>query len=1166
MRNITGNNINILASENKTVVWLLSCNGSYWSHTSYSYDGQTYLPIVIPDSISGIRQARNKSELGIHASNSFKFSLSNKDNTIRPQAFEGEELEVNILISAWIGNQLFEWGVSPYGVGFADTGGVEWHGTDGATWELQNGYFRYSFRVNRVESSYQKLTFYCTDFIQQYLEGFYPNGKLLDSLAWNDLDTHNDQMCIAEPFGTVYCPIRTFSNSSTASRAYVLGPNAYTYDVELIRTPAKWGTGKPKEFTAASSDFVYYESSLNPNDVDGTKYDIFYPRIPLFDPEVSDGSQEIWEPVGRGRPDFIKRVPVAAWKNGNEYLDAPAKWNRSDLSGMTNPASVIRYVLEDFGVPSDKIYSDSFDLAAAKYDELGISFQGAFYMKQDRRKVLASLLNQCGSYITVSDTIDLNVFEKASVDTITESSILMSSPGNGSYNANQVTEFLPDSGYIGFHNSDEPQNELQKAVSKPKGTEVETSSEILELPFLNEDNRMAQRAGEMFFFRKLLREREISFKTLSHKMFIEPGDVATITGTNYVGTAGSWEVLIDEVLIAKDLTISFKCTKYSEAFFNWEDSTPATIVISTGNEVSAWVQPVTGGCKSTAVPDNIAGMAHEAFMRGGKFTWTPQMFDPSLLDYIVRFRVEANDKSPAGTWPGTWQSAETNNAFRFMTDAEQTTYGVDARIFCETKARNVFGDVSNSGATDSLVCLNLNVQPTDIDDFAVTASKVFTKIPVLSGDSWTDNTPATGFVSWNEHSIFYDGVQYTIPAASTSAKYIYWENAHGGYFATNTNPTLSDGDFIISTNISGYHDLAWNAIANEVIGSAYIQTASIQTAHIENLAVTNAKINDLSAAKIDTGYLSANRIEAATITAAKLSVSTLSAITADMGSITAGNITMATDGYVSSSTKTSYSSATAGFYLGYDTDDYKFNIGDSDTFLTWDGDTLNMNGILDMEPNDISGGFLNLYHSFFFGTNCGFPFSAATTNGGIVRTFAKYNEVYATGYDANSTALLSLNNPAPFKHCGFTAYIWVLLNSPIGVTMEMTYGDPSGYDYFGFRLKSDASIYAIASKSGNETEVEIDFTIPDSSANFSISTHYNSNDDTPNITFYCDGTLETTITNSSYLPTTEDDKRFVTRIRHLSGAANAIELKLYELSLWCDWPGQSTWGGRYKSG
>jgi hypothetical protein len=72
----------------------------------------------------------------------------------------------------------------------------------------------------------------------------------------------------------------------------------------------------------------------------------------------------------------------------------------------------------------------------------------------------------------------------------------------------------------------------------------------------------------------------------------------------------------------------------------------------------------------------------------------------------------------------------------------------------------------------------------------------------------------------------------------------------------------------------------------------------------------------------------------AIIGAANLSVSTLSAITANMGSITAGNITLDTSGYIKGG-QTAYNTG-AGFFLGHESSLPKFSLGDPDVeYLTW---------------------------------------------------------------------------------------------------------------------------------------------------------------------------------------------------------------------------------------
>jgi len=157
----------------------------------------------------------------------------------------------------------------------------------------------------------------------------------------------------------------------------------------------------------------------------------------------------------------------------------------------------------------------------------------------------------------------------------------------------------------------------------------------------------------------------------------------------------------------------------------------------------------------------------------------------------------------------------------------------------------------NETATTSTVVSDSpgTVAATDISNFAVTATKLYANVIVLSGDSWTDNSPSGGSIAWNSHTLVYGGASYTISAGSTSNTYVYWT---GGttYQTSSTNPALADGHFMIATNTSGAHDLAWNALANAVIGSAYIQ----------NAAITNAKIFEMTADKIRTATLSAQTI------------------------------------------------------------------------------------------------------------------------------------------------------------------------------------------------------------------------------------------------------------------------------------------------------------------
>ena len=93
----------------------------------------------------------------------------------------------------------------------------------------------------------------------------------------------------------------------------------------------------------------------------------------------------------------------------------------------------------------------------------------------------------------------------------------------------------------------------------------------------------------------------------------------------------------------------------------------------------------------------------------------------------------------------------------------------------------------------------------------------------------------------------------------------------------------------------------------------------------------------------------AGNIAANAVTATEINVGSLAAVSADMGSLTAGDITLDTSGFIKGG-QTAYDTG-SGFFLGYDTAAYKFSIGDgSSQKLTWDGTSLTITGDLFLKP------------------------------------------------------------------------------------------------------------------------------------------------------------------------------------------------------------------------
>ena len=269
---------------------------------------------------------------------------------------------------------------------------------------------------------------------------------------------------------------------------------------------------------------------------------------------------------------------------------------------------------------------------------------------------------------------------------------------------------------------------------------------------------------------------------------------------------------------------------------------------------------------SNPVPANVAGLAATALPRSVNFAWTRNS-EPDIDHYTYRIQVESDGWSD-------WVNTNTNHISRVLTDTEISSHTSAANIQIEVKAVDTFGNESATAASANATSVTMDIAATDIDDFAITASKNFTKIPVLESDSWTNNSPGAGYVAWNEHNLYYNGAEYTITAGNTDKKYIYWLNGLSTYIASNTNPTLTDDDFMIAVNESGIHDLAWNAIANQVIGSAYIQDATVTNAKIVSLAAEKIVADSLSAISANLGTITAGYIESVEITSSTFQTST----------------------------------------------------------------------------------------------------------------------------------------------------------------------------------------------------------------------------------------------------------------------------------------------------
>lgn len=212
------------------------------------------------------------------------------------------------------------------------------------------------------------------------------------------------------------------------------------------------------------------------------------------------------------------------------------------------------------------------------------------------------------------------------------------------------------------------------------------------------------------------------------------------------------------------------------------------------------------------------------------------------------------------------------------------------------------------------------LQPgSQLDGTYILANTIGSAAAKIALQSWTTNIVFTSDsatqVSWASGSIVLaDGTAYSIVAGNTSSMtervYIYL-------------------DINVSITV-----LQASATASDAVGEGKLMIATA--------------VNDTVAATFQVfggggSFVGADNIAANAVTANKISVSNLSAISANLGTITAANVTVGASGWLRGG-QTDYNTG-IGFFLGSSGGAYKFSIGDpSGNYMTWDNSYLRIKG------------------------------------------------------------------------------------------------------------------------------------------------------------------------------------------------------------------------------
>ena len=281
----------------------------------------------------------------------------------------------------------------------------------------------------------------------------------------------------------------------------------------------------------------------------------------------------------------------------------------------------------------------------------------------------------------------------------------------------------------------------------------------------------------------------------------------------------------------------------------------------------------------TNAPDIATSLTATGIINAVSLEWTnPSNYD---LGRTEIWRSSSNDRANA-----TKVAEVKGGAFIDVLS------GPDLTRYYWIRAVNTSGVAStfHPNTTVGVSATSKGVEATDIDDFSITATKMFTNAIIVDLDVWSNNSPGAGSIAWNAHRVIYNGASYPISAGDTALGYIYWTIGATAYSESATHPTLATTAFMIAINTAGIHTLVWNSSANMVIGSAFIMDLAVDklvanaastnefvsnTAQIKDAVITNAKINDLSADKLTAGTIDATVISVTNLSATNITSGTL---------------------------------------------------------------------------------------------------------------------------------------------------------------------------------------------------------------------------------------------------------------------------------------------------
>lgn len=560
MISFTANQQTIVSSDYVTAQWLFDVTDAAGMNTyrlstiSTSYGGNDYAFGIDPGSFNGVTLRRGAIEEGIISSDQLNFRILDPDHAISASSLKDGSVLLQLVLS------------------------------DGTLTEVIRSF---KFWIKGAVRRYGYIEVSCTDLLQKILDGEYPNTRLPSEIFPDD-NQKDDNLCVPEPYGTAFVPLRAVWCTPTAQpegRYYLLGPSSKTYTVTKVRTPSE--TGNPIDWDSASYTFSQYDTP------DG--YKVLKAVIMDADGDGTPDSQGIW--IGNG-----------------VLLDPRVEFSRSDTASVTDPAEIIKQVLVNMGLDTSDIEVTQ---ASTTFTSWGLSWSGAFWTRRSRREVIRQLLLECGANLITEDKLYLSPHSAAPVMTVDASKIVSAvasgsapSPTDvGSYSASPVfSDSETDSVTVSY--SDASKGHAHDAlvkVSVPAWSTSDSPGDNLEFLWVHNQIQAAKLAK--FYAQRKTGKAASHSMTLTHNcLALQPGDVVTLSGADYGGTT---KVLVEQIGIApaKDgLVLDVTGYSFDQDLQDWSEMTYTETTISDTTTTDAW-QPVYAGPDSggTTSPNQLAG-------------------------------------------------------------------------------------------------------------------------------------------------------------------------------------------------------------------------------------------------------------------------------------------------------------------------------------------------------------------------------------------------------------------------------------------------------------------------------------------------------------------------------------------------------------------------------